>query len=428
MAPLSARSAKYRFAAWVGLRYLKSKKSSRFLSFITVLSVLGVGLGVTSLIVVLCVMNGFEGEFEKRLMSTDLHILIEPTPQVTGFDNGQIPAAVFEATQAKYFLDNDHRIAGYTAVVAAEGMIRSGGQVAGVVVKGVNQARLDRLIRQVTESVDPRMLSEGQPDSRPPSIWIGKELSYSALDLIPGTEVNLVSPTESQGPLGGIPRIKRFVVEGVYDSKNQQMDLHTVFAHERAVYAFLRKRDVVTQWEVTLKDFYDAPQVRKQLQALLPGYRVQDWQQMNATLLASQKLERIAMFVSLAFIIVVASFNIMTTLTMMVLEKRKEIAILKAMGATKKLISRIFLAEGLFIGALGVGGGTALAWILCMALKRYEFIKLPEVYFDRTLPVSIEPYYFIVVSLSAFAIVLAACVYPSRRAAWLPPLESIRRG
>ena len=159
-----------------------------------------------------------------------------------------------------------------------------------------------------------------------------------------------------------------------------------------------------------------------------PSFRVQDWIQLNSHLFASLRLERFAMSVALAFIIVVASFNIVTTLTLMVLEKRKEISILKAMGAEHGQVAAIFLAEGLLIGFLGAGGARFSRFVICLMLRRYEFIALPDIYYDRTLPVTFEWSYYGGVALCAVVIVLFACLYPSKRAAHLNPLDGIRFG
>jgi lipoprotein-releasing system permease protein len=201
-----------------------------------------------------------------------------------------------------------------------------------------------------------------------------------------------------------------------------------VFAPEAAVRSFLRKPDVVSQWEITVKNFDLAPQIADALRVAAPDLRVQDWIQLNSHLFASLRLERFAMSVALAFIIVVASFNIVTTLTLMVLEKRKEISILKAMGAEHGQVASIFLAEGLLIGLIGVCSGVLLSFVLCSVLRRYEFIALPDIYYDRTLPVTFRLSYYGGVGLCAMLIVLAACLYPSRRAAHLNPLDGIRFG
>jgi lipoprotein-releasing system permease protein len=417
------------WTSWVGLRYLKSKKNSKFLSFITLISMLGVTLGVTAMIVVLSVMDGFEVELKKRLMSSDLHILITPKAEVKGFDQGFVPRTSLDETVASQILRESPDVESFWPIVSTEAILRTGRKVAGIVLKGVTPERMDRLKTQVTERADSAMLSQrvGPDAIRLPGVYIGQELAFE-LGLIPGDLVTLISPTETEGPMSSVPRMKRFAVEGIFHSGLPEQELHTVFSTDQSVRSFLRKADVVSSWEVVVKQFDTAPGLATKVRQMAPEFRVQDWEQLNAHLFASLKLERIAMFVILAFIVVVASFNIVTTLTLMVLEKKREISILKAMGARHSQVAAIFLAEGLLIGAVGVGGGVFLGLVLCSALKRYEFIQLPDVYYDRTLPVTFDPLYYFGVALCAFVIVLIACFYPSRRAAQLNPLDGIRFG
>ena len=421
------------WTGWVGLRYLKSKKNSRFLSFITLLSVGGVGLGVTAMIVVLSVMDGFEAELKKRLMSSDLHVLITPTQSVSGFDSGFVTKDALDVPRVyaalKESTDEGREIDGFWPIVAAEAIFKAGRKVTGVVVKGINEERMAKLRKTVTESAEPQLLvrRDGAESMKYPGLFVGQELAYE-LGIIPGDPVTLISPTETEGPMGGVPRLKRYIIEGVYHSGLPEQELHTVFATEAAVRSFIRKQDAVSQWEISVKDFERAPLIAQKIRELVPGFKVQDWVQLNSHLFASLRLERAAMFVILAFIVVVASFNIVTTLTLMVLEKKKEISILKAMGARNTQIAAIFLSEGLLIGALGVTGGVGLAFVLCSVLRRYEFITLPEIYYDRTLPVTFNMNYYLGVALAAAVIVLVACLYPSKRASKLNPLDGIRFG
>jgi lipoprotein-releasing system permease protein len=248
------------------------------------------------------------------------------------------------------------------------------------------------------------------------------------MGLIAGDQVTLISPTETEGPMSAVPRLKHFVVEGIYHSGVPDQEFHTVFTNEGAVSSFLRKSKAVSQWEVTVKDFERAPEVADEIRKNAAGFKVQDWIQLNSHLFASLKLERVSMFVILAFIVIVASFNIVTTLTLMVLEKKREISILRAMGAREGAIAAIFLAEGLLIGGFGVAGGLGLGFTICLILRKGEFIQLPEVFYDRTLPVTFDARYYMIVGLCAIVIVLLACLYPSRRAALLEPLEGIRLG
>jgi len=417
------------WTSWVGFRYLKSKKNSRFLSFITLMSMIGVGLGVSAMLIVLSVMDGFEAELKKRLMSSDLHVLITPTAQTAGFEAGFVPKTSLDPGLIESFKKENPDVVDFWPIVSTEAILKTGRKVTGVVFKGITEARMSRLKKQVTESADPQMMiqREGAGQIRLQGVFVGQELAYE-MGVIPGDQITLISPTETEGPLDAVPRLKRYVVEGIYHSGMPEQELHTVFAPEGAVRSFLKRSDAISQWEITVKDFDQAPEVAEKVKAIAPQFRIQDWIQLNAHLFASLRLERIAMFVILAFIVIVASFNIVTTLTLMVLEKKKEISIMKAMGARNGQVAAVFLAEGLFIGGIGVGGGLLLGLLACSVLKRYEFITLPDIYYDRTLPVTFDLRYYVIVAVAAFVIVLAACLYPSRRAARINPLDGIRFG
>jgi lipoprotein-releasing system permease protein len=418
------------WTVWVGLRYLKSKKNSRFLSFITLLSVIGVALGVTSMIVVLSVMDGFESELKKRMISSNLHILVQPSAETQGYRAGFVSGQILGDDDIKTIVSHSQgQIENFWPVVSTEAILKSGKKVTGAIFKGVTADRIKHLSSQLVESAEPHMLMDKShgDTARIPGVFVGQELAYE-LALIPGDQVTMISPTEVEGPVEGIPRLKRYVIEGVYHSGLPDQELHTIFARDTDVRSFLRKANVVSQWEVTVADFNRAPEVARQMRSALPTFRVQDWMQMNAHLFESLKLERMSMFVILAFITIVASFNIVTTLTLMVLEKKKEISILKAMGAQNSQVASIFMSEGILIGALGVSSGALLGFIICSILRRYEFITLPDIYYDRTLPVTFNVSYYVTVCTCSLIIVLLACVYPSRRAARVNPLDGIRFG
>lgn len=414
------------WTGWLGLRYLKSKKNSQFLSFISTISVLGVGLGVTAMVVVLSVMDGFEGELKKRLFSSDLHVLVTPKPGSALF-----PFVKKEAIEPtlEANLKSMPGVTDFWPVIATEAVLKTGTKVTGIVLKGVTAERLKRLNETMVETAAPQMMvnRQGNENIKLPGVFVGQELAYE-LGIIPGDQVTLLSPTETEGPTGGVPRLKRFAVEGIYHNGLPEQEAHTVFATDANVRSYLRKAGVVTQWEVTLSGLERVEKVTQEFTKLLPEFKVQGWREMNAHLFASLKLERTAMFVLLAFIVVVASFNISTTLTLMVIEKKREIAILRTMGALPSHISAVFLSEGLFIGGTGCISGLFLGGLLCFILKRYEFIALPDVFYDRTLPVNVRPEYFVIVGLSTLLIVLVACLSPAKRSAKLRPLDGIRNG
>jgi lipoprotein-releasing system permease protein len=220
--------------------------------------------------------------------------------------------------------------------------------------------------------------------------------------------------------------MKKMVIEGIYKSDIPEQELHVIYTRSNHVRSFLRQKDILSQLEIQVKDFDQATELGDQLKKNYDKeYFIQDWKDMNSHLFASLKLERIAMFIGLGFIVLVASFNIVTTLSLMVMEKKRDIAILSAMGASSEHIGAVFLSEGLFIGTFGVIGGLALGYGFSYLLKHYE-IPLPSVYYDRKIPIQILLEYYLKVGVFAFITVLAACIYPALKAAKTSPLKGLK--
>lgn len=396
----------------MGFRYLRAKKGSKFLSIITGISIGGVAIGVLTMIVTLSVMSGFEGELRKRLFSADTHILVERK-------DGSFRADETLLTQLQLGLPKGSAI---FPVLQTEAILRSGKKVAGAIVKGVGQEQFDWIKGHVKEWAAKELL-ENAGGAR---MLLGQEMAYD-LGVIPGDLVTIVSPIETEGPLGVVPRVKRFVVEGVYRTGVPEQELHVVFAAIRDVESFIREADIVNRVELRVGSFDEAPQVARGLQGKLGGeFLVRSWQELNAHLFHSLGLERTAMFVILIFIVIVASFNIVSTLTMMVIEKKRSLSILRAMGATRKQIGSIFLWEGLAIGLVGVTVGGALALAICGALSKYPIIQLPEFYYDRSLPVVVEPLAVGGIIAAALLVVACAAFLPARKASDLSPMQGIR--
>lgn len=248
----------------------------------------GVGLGVCAMIVVLSVMDGFESELKKRMIASELHILVQPTAQTPSFDGGFVsPEGDLGRDLEAWRTANRGSIQSFWPVVATEAILKSGKKVTGVMIKGVPRARLDALAQQMVESADAQLLMEkiGIDAVKLPGIYMGQELAYE-MGLIPGDQVTLISPVEMEGPFSTVPRFKKVVIEGIYHSGLQDQELHTVFAVEDAVRSFLRRPKVVSQWEVSVRDFEQAPLLATQLRAKIPTLRVQDWMQLNSHLFA----------------------------------------------------------------------------------------------------------------------------------------------
>jgi lipoprotein-releasing system permease protein len=402
------------FSSYIGLRYLRSKKSNAFLSLITFLSIAGVTLGVSTLIVILSVMDGFEGALKSRLAQGEFHILATRAAEA-GEAYFEFPA---ERVSKLYSLSPD--VLSVNPVLGTEAILRAGKKVAGMSIRGVAESHMSVLAKSLIEAVDgPKVLSrEG--------LWLGKELAYQ-LAVLPGDKVQVISPTETEGPMESVPRVRVFRVDGIFSSGIPEKDLHTVYGSLEAVQEFLGTPGKVNRLEITVKDFDNSEQsgglVREEMG---PDFLVKDWNQLNAHLFASLKLERITMFVILTMIILVASFNIVTSLKMTVTEKRKEIAILQAMGATQRQIGRIFLVQGAVIGNIGTVLGLVIGLGLALFLRSHPIVELPDIFYDRSLPVKISPVFVAIVVIVAFGIVLLAAYFPARSAAKQAPLEGIR--
>jgi lipoprotein-releasing system permease protein len=402
------------FSSFIGLRYLRSKKSNAFLSLITFLSIAGVTVGVSTLIVILSVMDGFEGALKGRLAQGEFHIL------ATRVADENEPYFEFSTEKVDEIYSLSPDILSVNPVLGTEAILRAGRKVSGMSMRGVSESQMSILAKSLVEAVDgPKVLSRD-------GLWLGKELAYQ-LAVLPGDKVQVISPTETEGPMESVPRVRVFKVDGIFNSGIPEKDLHTVYASLEAVQEFLTKPGKVNRLEITVKDFEHSDEsgdlVRSQLGS---DFLVKDWNQLNAHLFASLKLERITMFVILTMIVLVASFNIVTSLKMTVTEKRKEIAILQAMGATQKQIARIFLVQGGVIGNIGTILGLAIGLSVTIFLKSNPIIELPDIFYDRSLPVKISPIFIAGIVVTAFVIVLLAAFFPARSAAKQAPIEGIR--
>lgn len=406
---------------------MRAKRDTQFLSLSTALSMGGIGLGVAAIIVVLSVMNGFENQLREKLVSSDLHVLITPESSFQGFDQGFVPRSSLDAFPALPAMETSREVALLSYNLSAEVVLRTGTKVSGVQLKGVGEKRLARIKSQLTEEALPQMLidREGPDAVRYSGVYIGKELSYE-MGLIPGDFITVISPSQMDGPFSNIPRIKRFIVEGIYHFGIPEQENEIIFTAMPNMESFLRKKGYVSDIEITLKDANGSQNFVEKFKSQLPGLKLRDWNELNSSLFASMKLERLAMFLILLFTVMIASLNIVSTLILLVQEKLKEISILKTMGATRKNVTGIFVWKGIMIGGAGVLFGTLAAFVICVCLKKFNFVALPDVYYDRTLPVTFDLAYFLGVPAISFAIVCFASLFPAKRASLLTPLEGMR--
>ena len=404
---------------WIAARYLRTRRQSAFITLLTGFSIAGVAVGVTALLTVLAVMNGFESEIQSRIAGTDAHVILlgEST---AGIRDGDTLAA---------------RAARESGVVAAapftyaKAMILRGGHAEGAVVKGVDLVR-ERAVTTVARNIAPALdtLADGV-DGALPGVALGAELA-ARIGAATGDTVVLASLSADRSAIGYTPRLRRFRVEGLFRSGLYSYDSSFGFTSIGASQEFFDLGTAVTGIEVRLADMFEAPEAAARLVRALgePGLRSNNWIELNRNLFTWMKLEKAVMFVILALIVLVAAFNIVCTLFMVVLEKRRDIGVLKTLGASRGVVLQIFLCEGLMIGGLGTVLGTALGASLIAVLKRYPFVRLPgDVYFIERLPVRPELGDFTAVILAALALCLTAALYPAWRASLLDPVEAIRR-
>lgn len=411
------------FEWFVSLRYLRARRKQTFISIITFISIAGVMVGVTALIVVLAVMTGFGEDLKSKILGLNAHAIVQKHGE-----NISNPEAVQKRIEK---LDG---VLGTTPFVYSEAMISSLNGASGIILRGIDTRSsrkvidLDKCIVKGSLEELERGSAEGSGSgSIPPGLIVGKELARS-LGLFQGDIVQILTPAALNTPLGVMPSVKRFRVVGVFESGMFEYDFKWAFISLKSAQEVLGLGRDVTGIEVKVADVYKADQVATAIDKDLGfPYRTRDWMQLNRTLFSALKLEKVVMFVILALIVLVAAFNIASTLIMVVMEKNRDIAILKSMGATRKSIMKIFVLEGVIVGLAGTVLGIIGALFLTGLLKRYEFIKLPsDVYYISTLPVRVETLDVVLVSLAAVLISFLATLYPSWQASKLEPASALR--
>lgn len=385
---------------WISWRYLWGRRSERFVSLISIISILGVAIGVAALIVVLAVMSGFDKDLKEKIIGNYSHLVIEAHPAISNYH--QILERLSKI---------DHIVAG-SPFVQSQALLETKESARGIVVRGVDLGLESRV-------TDINKYLAGAAKDFDGGVFIGKELGY-ALGLGLGDELVLVN---SKG--------RRFslLVKGLFNSGMYDFDANVIFTGLLKAQEIFELAEGVNGISVKIDKLFLADALKNKIQdALGVNFYVRTWIERNRNFFAALKLEKIAMFIILTLIVLVAAFNIISTLVVMVTEKTKDIGILKAIGMSPQAIRFIFTLEGLLIGLLGIILGSGIGVSLCVLLKKYQFIKLPpDIYYLDRLPVSLVLWPDAgMVIIAAFFISLVSTVYPAKKAADLNPVEALR--
>lgn len=404
------------FEWFIGLRYLKAKHKHGFISLISLISVAGITVGVIALIVVLAVYSGFTNGLRDQILGVNSHIIVQSFAG-TMADHSQIRERVLTV----------ENVTGATPYLYTQTLLSSARGGSGVVLRGISPDSAVNVVglsnQMIRGSIHDLSQEEG---ARVPHIILGKNLA-AELRVTPGDRIRLISPSGPLTPMGIIPKVTTCQVSGIFETGMYEYDATLAYMSLERVQSFLGLGDVVHGIEVKVSksELTNADKIGSQITDLLgPGYIAKDWMMMNRNLFAAFKLEKIGMFIAMTLIILVAALNIISALVMVVMEKSKDIAILKSMGASSGSIMKIFFLQGLVIAFSGTTLGVAGGLGLCEILSRYQFIELPSnVYPMTTLPIEVLPADVAIVACSSIVITLLATLYPSWKASSVQPSE-----
>lgn len=421
-----------RFETFVGMRFLRPRRKQILWSIVTIISVAGVALGVTVLIVVISVMTGFQDYMRQKSLEAYSHmVVLSFAGQIEGYDELRSRIEAFPGVRAA------------SPFVYSEVMMTRKDNVSGVIVRGIDTDTfsrvstlgdhmdighvddLNKLHKPASDTVDPAEPATDTPEY--PGVIIGSELAAS-LQVFPGDLVGLVTPLGESTPMGMVPKMRQFVVSGIFTLGLFEFDSKFVFLNKKDAQSFFGIGDRVSGLEVLVNDVMAAPDIALALNNELGWpYKVKDWTRMNENLFAAIKLEKLVMFVILSMIVFVASMNIFTTLYWTVMDKKRAIAVMRTMGASSGTVLRLFLVQGMVIGLVGSVVGLVLGTGLCLAQIKFNLVRIdPQVYLIDTLPMKLEWVNFVVVSTAALLMSLVATIIPARTAAAVDPVKVLR--
>jgi lipoprotein-releasing system permease protein len=399
------------FELLIGLRYLRSKGGRGFLSLLTLIAMAGMAIGVMALIVVLAVMSGFEDELRSKILGTTSHILVMDVSG-RGIESPERPLALIRTNPA---------VRSAAPFVLQQVMLSHGDYATGVVLRGIDPEAERRELQQRVKQGSLADLAD------PETIALGRELART-LGAFVGDTVVAISPKGAVTAVGTIPKMRPLRVVAVFEIGLYEYDSALAYTSIATAQQFAEMGGRVSGIEVRLADVYQARRVSREIgSALGMPYWTRDWTEMNRNLFSAIQLEKTAMFVILTLIIFVAAFAIISHLILMVAEKRREIGVLRALGASGRSITLVFMAEGVLIGLVGTVVGTVLGVTIGLVQDRYHVVKIPgDVYQLSELPMKMHPPELVLIAVAALALSFLATLYPSRQAARLHPVDVLR--
>lgn len=411
------------YELFIGFRYLQARRRETFISLITVISVLGVMIGVMTLNVVMAVMTGFEETLRDRLLGINAHVALVKSGE---------PMRDYEKLAQR--VAKEPGVVAVSPTIYGQVMLTSGSRVSGVVVRGVDPDKVNEVINlksfvregslAALKTQHPIQVDDRQV--RLPSIILGERLA-NQLGVFLGSPVQVVSPLASPTAIGVIPKVRRFVVVGILKTGMSEIDSTLVFMDLAEAQRFFDLDHAVTNIEMRVQNVDRSRQIADQIQRDLGfPYLAEDWTRLWPNLFSALQLEKTVYFLVLLLMVLIGAFNIVSTLVMVVMEKKKDIAILRSMGASQRSIRKVFLLKGCLIGIVGTTLGVLLGLLVCALISQYQF-KLPDgVFLISTVPVRIYLSNFVLVAVASFVVCLLASIYPARQAAKLDPVEIIR--
>jgi lipoprotein-releasing system permease protein len=405
------------FELFVAVRYLLARRKQAFISLISLISTLGVMVGVMALLIALALMTGLQGELRDRIVGSSAHIFVHKDGGA-GIEN-------YEEEIAK--LKQVPRVLGAAPVILGQGMIIGGTQDGFVTIKGIIPD-LEKEVTEIEKAMQSGSLDALEPvEGRPPGIVIGRELA-TKLGTFVGDDVYIMTAEGSVlSPFGMVTSKPRFRVVGLFSLGLFQFDEAYAFVHLDTAKR-LTGLGAPSLIELRVDDMFEAAEIADTIpERLGDEYMPQDWSDLNQSLFSALALEKLAISITIGLIVMVAALNIVASLVLLVMEKSRDIAILKTMGSSAASIRRIFMLQGLVIGLIGTAAGAVAGWVVIYLADRYRLVSVPlDVYQISHVPFRLELLDFVVVVLSAVVICFLATVYPSRQAAKLDPAQALR--